>query len=486
MVIPVHAMVDPAIDRRAGDGRLLCFDAALAAVIALAVPLALFVGGYGAVNRLLYPALAFAAAIYLFRKQSPWFVGLCLWLFCAAPLIRRLTDLEIGWDPASPVLLAPYLACLLAGLSLLPYALRDRPSFVTPFIVILIVIAYGAVVASVNGRPLSAAVDLLKWSVGPLMAVHLLRMTDMRPSIHRAVVNSLIVAGPAMGIYGAMQFIDPAIWDRNWMVDALMSQGLNSIGNPAPFEVRVFSTMNSPSSLAGMLMVAIIVTLGRPLLAAAPAVLLMMLGLALSQYRSMWAGTMLGMCYVFMAAPARDKIRLGAVGAALVFATGLLTLVPEMNRTLTSRLQTLTQLSSDVSREDRMAEWANFLERGDELLLGSGIGIASASFDGQNRQVIDNGIVEIFSAFGIFGGLAFLGAFLAIIYLMFTKAKHAPREMIFYRAVVVAGAAQLAFVRAVVGESGFGTWLFMGLALSSMIQVGPGRERRDLRLEGGS
>ena len=454
------------------DGSLLSLDATLAAIAALFGPVALFVIGLGAMNRLLYPVLAFAAAIYLWNRRSSWYVGLCIWLFCAAPLIRRLTDLDTGWDPASPVLLAPYVACLVAGLSFLPYSLRARPAYATPFVVILVVVGYGVFLAAIDGRLLSGMVDGLKWSVGPLVAVHLLREADLQPAMHRAIMNSLLVAGPAMAAYGAWQFVDPSLWDRTWMMN-VVSLGLDSIGNPAPFEIRVFSTMNSPSSFAAMLMVAMVANLGRPLALALPATTLMALGLALSQYRSMWAGVALGICYVFLAGRPADKARIGVACGVLVISTGLLALVPEMNQTITSRFTTLTELSSDASGQARLGDLAQFLTGDEGLILGSGVGIANASLDGQAVRIIDNGIIEIYSAFGIFGGTAFLSSMLAVLWLLFSQSERDRRGMVFYRAVVLAGFAQLGFVRAVVGESGFGMWVFMGLALSSLIHGVP-------------
>ena len=454
------------------DGSLLSLDATLAAIAALVAPLALFVIGLGAMNRLLYPALAFAAAIYLWNRRSSWYVGLCIWLFCAAPLIRRLTDLDTGWDPASPVLLAPYLACLVSGFSFLPYTLRARPTYAAPFIVILLVIGYGVVLAAIDGRLVSGMVDGLKWSVGPLMAVHLLRTADLQPGMHRAVMNSLLVAGPAMAAYGAWQFVDPPLWDRIWMMNAL-SLGLDSIGNPAPFEVRVFGTMNSPASLAAMLMVAIIAGLGRPLIVALPAVLLMVLGLALTQYRSMWGGVALGIFYLLLTGQRSHRLKVVLLCSTIAVAATFLTIAPEISQTVTKRLMTLTELSSDKSGEDRLGDIAGFFSSSDGLVLGSGVGIANTTFDGQKLRTIDNGIIEIYSAFGVFAGTAFLGSILSISWLLFVRDGDEDRQIVVYRGIVIAGLAQLGFVRAVVGETAFGTWLFMGLALASVIRASP-------------
>ena len=51
---------------------------------------------------------------------------------------------------------------------------------------------------------------------------------------------------PILGLYGFYQYVDPPIWDRYWMTYTTIA----SIGQPEPFMVRVFSTMNAPAGYA--------------------------------------------------------------------------------------------------------------------------------------------------------------------------------------------------------------------------------------------
>ncbi len=70
----------------------------------------------------------------------------------------------------------------------------------------------------------------------------------------------LVWAGMTMALYGIAQFVLLPEWDAQWMRNVI-ELGLDSIGQPEPFAVRVFSTMNSPGSFGIMLMAAIIVAL---------------------------------------------------------------------------------------------------------------------------------------------------------------------------------------------------------------------------------
>ncbi|MDX6751198.1 hypothetical protein SH611_15390 [Geminicoccaceae bacterium 1502E] len=451
------------------DG-LLSPGAALAAGVALLLPVILFAAGAGSWNRGLYPATALAAAIYLYAKRSPWFLGLCLWLFCATPLIRRLTDLQAGWDPANPLQLAPYLACLVAAASFLPYALRDRPRFVTPFVVMLACVAYGFSLAAFDGRILSGAVDVLRWSVGPLLAVYLLRHADLQPQFHRVLVDGLLVAGAAMAVYAVAQFVAPAAWDREWMIN-VAELGLNSIGQPRPFEVRVFGTMNAPASFAGMLTLAIIVGIGQRTAVALPLLLLMSLALALTQYRAGWGGLMVGLIVLALTGSATHKLRIALMAVALLLATGLLASAPEINRTLGARFDTLTRLASDRSAEERLREYGRFFTEADNLVLGDGLAIAGATrrLDGRHGAVVDAGLTEPFQAFGVFGGTVFLTAVAAGFLAMWSASGAGSGPFLhLYRAAAAANLAQLPFGRVLIGESGFGMWLCIGLALASI------------------
>jgi hypothetical protein len=456
---------------RLGDGsELLSPEAGLALAVAVLLPVALFLAGLGPLNRALYPATAFAAAAYLYVKRSPWYVGLCIWLFCATPLVRRLTDFQAGWDPTNPVLLAPYLACLLAALSFLPYALRDRPTFVAPFVAMLACVGYGLTLAVVEGRTASGLVDALRWSAGPLCAVHLLRHADRQPALHRVVVTSFLVALPPMAVYGVVQFMTPAAWDRAWMSD-VVSLGLVSIGQPAPFEVRVFGTMNSPASFAAVLTVGLIASLGRPLGWALPALLVMGLALGLTQYRAGWGGTLIGVACLALAGSAKEKLRVALASVLLVLSTGLLAAVPEVNRTIAERFDTLTRLSSDESGEERLQEYGRFFSQTEGLILGQGLAVSGATrrLDGQAVAVIDGGLTEPFLALGVFGGTIFLAGVAGAFGATFSWGSRACGHMPLYRAIAVANLVQLPFGRVLIGEHGFGMWLFIGLALAAIV-----------------
>lgn len=465
----VFAPVVPARRIARGDSGLLCPSALLSLTVALLLPLALHGAGLAQLNRLLYPAVAMIAAAYLYNRDSPWYPGLCIWLFAAAPLVRRLADERLGYQLSSTTLLAPYLASAVAGFSLLPYLTRSRPTFAWPFATLLICVAYGFLLAILNGRMASGVVDLLKWGVGPLMAVHLMASAHQREAMHQVALRAFITAGIAMSLYGIAQFISPPSWDAEWLRNIAV-QGMTSSGRPEPFQVRVFSTMNSAGSFGAFLTVGIVLSLSATALVALPGLALMATALALCQYRAVWAGTLFAVLSVVLAAPGRVRIRVVLGAVAVVIGLGGVATIPEVEQVLSNRVRSLTELGSDVSGEERLSQYSRLLHEGDSLVLGSGLAITGASrqMDQQNSTLIDSGLLETVLALGVCVATVFFCCLGYLAWRVCTLSKRTCKHAHLYRGIVLGWLIQLPFGSVHVGELGFGPWLCLGLALSSL------------------
>ena len=447
-------------------------DGVLVLLVVLVAPIVLYLGNAAPATRLLYPLSNFALAGYLFARRSPWYAAHCLLVFCCVSLVRRLADQQAGWDPENPVLLTPYLCCLFAGLGFLDYWKRPVPRYIGPFLVLAGGIAYGAVLAIVQGRMLSTIVDVMKWSVGPLFAVYVLANHDRIAQMRSVFESCLVWAGASMAAYGIAQFIDPPIWDITWMRGAA-ELGLDSIGQPEPFGVRVFSTLNSPGSLGIVLSAAIVCALKRRLPASVFTITLMIVGLALCQYRSIWAATVLAVLMVVLSRKA--AVRMSNIVALIVAGLVLCSsaAVPRIREAVAQRASTLSVLERDASLQSRLAQYAS-LARQDNLVAGQGLAI-NGSVRRLDRELpvhLDGAIIEIWLALGIVVGTAFLGALAALLVPLFGVAA-APGSDIFYdRAIVITLFLQLPIGTVHVGELGFCAWTFLGLALGARLATG--------------
>jgi hypothetical protein len=469
-----------------GSSALLSPGAILSAFAALGVPLLISAVGFATANRLLYPALALFVGGLLYIKRSPWYVGYCLWLFCACALVRRLTDYQAGFQVSSTVLLAPYIACLLAGGSALRYLGTGRNPCSVPLLFVLGTIFYGAVLAVLQGRVSLGITDLLKWSVGPLITVHLLALrSEAAAETRRVVLTALMVASPLMAVYGVWQFISPLPWDADWVIN-VRQLGFDSVGVPQPFGLRVFGPMQSPGSLAAFLMVGVLVIVGRRAQLSWVLLLPCVLCLALCQYRTLWAATCVGLLLMFLWGTPGTQFKIAVSAGIAVLGLSALALVPEIQYVLLRRFNSLGELEADASGAERLTQYFRFFTEADEPLLGTGFGVNYLSaIAGQKAAALDSGILDIARSFGLFGGLFYLAGLSALIVTMILRRSGGGISSTIFPAAAVACFIQLPLGSIHVAEAGFLGWLVLGAALSTSLSHGrTSRSRQVLRPTG--
>jgi hypothetical protein len=335
-------------------------------------------------------------------------------------------------------------------------------------LVILLAITYGAMLAVLDGNIVAAAIDALKWSSGPLFAVYVLAQRESHADVREVVEGCLVWAGAFMGLYGVFQYINPSSWDVTW-IRGVIDLGMTSIGQPEAFSMRVFSTMNSPGSFAAVLAAGILVAFKRPLPVAVPAITLMILGLALAQYRTIWAATALGIVMLMFTRPGafRPSNLVAAVAVVLGICAGLL--VPQIRETVVDRASSLTNLRADYSGEERLGQY-QVLAREPDIFVGEGLGQSGVArrLGGMSSVVMDSGLIEIWRGLGFFAGTAYLGALVVLVTTLFRRARDVAHHLDFDRAIVLAAFLQLPMGSVHYGEAGFMAWLFVGLGLAAL------------------
>jgi hypothetical protein len=446
-------------------------EACVVIAAVLVLPTLLYLGNWAPIGRTLYPACNLALAAYLFSRRSPWFAGHCLLLFCFISLVRRLIDAQAGWDPQNPVLLTPYLCCSLTTISFFNYWLARQPRRLGAFLLMLLCVVYGLILAVFYDRTIAGAADVLKWSVGPLFAVHLMANRADLPQLRSVIESCLIFAGTAMAGYGIIQYVNPPPWDIEW-VRGVTEYGMTSVGQPEPFSLRVFSTMNSPGSLGAMMSAGIIVSSKRSLPLAIPTMSLMIVALALSQYRAIWAATALAAIIVIFSRP--EVLSPKNILAALAVCAFLCSaaLVPEIRDAVTQRASSLAALQGDESLMDRLSQY-RALVSDDGLIAGQGLGQAGLvrKLDGFPLAIVDSGLIDIWRAMGVVVGTMFLAAIAWLTVLVFTEKSLDLHNVSFDRAIAVATFVQLPTGSVHIGEVGFCGWLFLGFAIAGLAPV---------------
>jgi hypothetical protein len=169
-------------------------------------------------------------------------------LYIFAPFLRRLVDVGAGFDPSGTMLLGPVLAIIIPTVDLRYLVTRwERgDEALMPMMLVGLCATYGMMISAFQGDFAPLATTALKTYAPLLYGAWVLREARRDPTVLDAAIRTFMVVSPIIGGYAIWQYVSPQDWDRYWMLH--VSGTISVLGLPEPFQVRVFSTMNSPAS----------------------------------------------------------------------------------------------------------------------------------------------------------------------------------------------------------------------------------------------
>jgi hypothetical protein len=423
------------------------------------------------------------------RWSREWlYFALVAAAWCFTPLLRRLLDYRAGaFNPVQITSLIPFFM-------LLPLAFfvfrkerlaRLAPAFRVLAYMWLATFAYGFLIAVAVGSLNAAAFELVQYLVPMLAGLWLAgQELPIAPAMRRL---SLIVLPCAaiVALYGIAQWISPPPWDVMWVEGAQFS----SVGNPVPFQMRIFATLNSPGPAADFFALTMVLAAPAlrftrlwswPLLAALGAALMLTL------VREAWVGLIVGVAVYLLASPRRFRALPAfiAFGALVLLLAGSLPAMLGGNANadvIVSRVATLGDVGHDESALTRQSEISDALTQGLENPLGTGLGtIGSAAKLGSNPNLIgnilDSGYLARLLELGWLGMLCYLGvvvgAPIVIARALFRAGSRAGVEAKVAGATAVAMCAVLAWADSAndshLGLDGLFFWLALGLGSLAM------------------
>lgn len=379
------------------------------------VAMALVVIGLTAVGRAAWLLYAFMPLCLIFglallgRPASFIVFTLAVWVW--APCVRRIVDWETFYHPLSPVLAAPVLLTALAALA---FPIWRRGLAAAPaFALFGLPLAWALAVGLFNTGIAPAGYGMLAWA-GPIaLGLYVLGARETDPGLEAVVLGGLSMLAFGASLYGIYQFVEPAIWDRRWM----MNSGMPVLGEPLPFRVRVFGPLNSPVPFAATMVAGIIAATLDPrpwrwLLAPT-----MVVALLLSLVRSEWLALAVAMAAVGILAVAQlGRVLRMLAALALTLALGLPLLAYEpIQRAVMSRVESFAAGSSDVSLRERMILYERI--RFEEPVLGMGLGSTdnATRLTGGGRLdpkhgTVDSALIQLGTSFGLPMAALFLTA----------------------------------------------------------------------------
>lgn len=405
---------------------------------------------------LFYLGSAAGIGFWLYVSNPPLYLGFVWWMWFLSPFIRRLVDYQL--DTFTPpkqalILLAPYVVTLISAFTLIRYGQLLLKKGGAPFLCGLVGVFYTFLVGVSKNGGVTAAIGLLEWLPPLLLGFHVYALWRIYPK-HRQIIRSTFVsAGLVLGIYGIIQYFVLPPWDAFWMVGS----GMNSIGQPVPLELRVFSMQEAPGAFASLIIPSLLLvfdsrtTLGK--LSVIPA----FISFLLTFVRSAWGGWMVGMAVLAWRSTGRLRIRLLAITTVAALVVVPVTLTSQMANRTTARVQTLGNLSEDGSLQHRQYMYQTYTI--EALMNPIGAGLGSAGFD--------SAFVTVLWQAGWVGSAFYFGSLLWLLWLVLhTRPKEETDSFtIILSAVAVSYLALMVFSQ-IIGVLGCVLWSFMGLVMA--------------------
>jgi len=446
---------------------------ALILVGTLLLPYALMLGA-ASVARLLYPVYALILGLVVMTRYPSAYPALCVGFCAFSPFLRRIADFSAGFVQVNPILLASLVVLLPTLPSLFRRILTPGAALAVPFGLMVACLTYGSVLALYDGKLIQGFYEPAWWVLPPALATYVMERPGELLAIRRAMIQALILIVPIISVYGMLQFVSPQPWDIIWMQNVDNA----TFGRPIPYEVRVFSMLNSPGTAGVFTAYAMLTLCGGGIIGMIAAISAIPL-LLLTIIRTAWLATAVGLVSVLAFAPARQRLQLVLAFTVALVAFGAVISSPivpvTVKNMIEDRANSFVSLGTDASANDRRDTYASFYNRLADSPLGEGFGAnGSAIAASQKRDLpaLDSGILEIFLTFGLPVGIVYM-YFLCAVTLAAWRGLRLSRGVLSSSfAVLVATLAIIPLGLSMVGETGAVQWTSIGLLLTLGAQSG--------------
>lgn len=417
-------------------------------------------------------------ALLLARSDSRWLVPYIIAVWAFTPAIRRIYEwVYLEYNSVSLLSILPLLVTLTLILPMLGKPLEFSPLLKGFLLCMAVALGYGFLVGGLKNG-VSGLFDLANYAV-PLLIIPYEAVRRSNIEERKLWIVSFVNIAILAAAYGIVQFFVVPEWDAFWMNEVDMF----SNGQPVPYEIRVFSTLNSPGPAAIFLSTALLAMLMNKSwrgFAGWLGVGIVTFGLILTLVRASWVTMVLALFLFILLEQGRKRWSLmGAILLAGIFMYSVLTVVPG-GENLLNRFSTLGNLESDYSYNDRMQFVWKIIPMLADQPFGTGLGSVGVGTklenDGRLGQFgnFDNGFLALFLTFGIVGGLAFARAVWLLVRLLRPiRQEMDPREAkytLLAFSVLLAAIAYLIFENRLVGLGGFVVWLFAAIGLPKSTQ----------------
>lgn len=418
--------------------------------------------------RLIFPVTAFLVAVFLYLRHSLLYIGFTWWIWFLSPLLTRLVDYRVGWDPTRQMLIAPYLVVFVTIATFLKYLPSAVRKGGLPFILGFIGVFYAFLIGLVYNQPIPVIRGFLDWMSPIIFAFHLFINWRDYPSYKQNIQRVFLWCVLLIGTYGIYQFVVAPEWDRFWLIESKL---FTSSGNPVPFGMRVWSTLHSVGPFGAVMQAGLLLlfTSSGPLIFPASAV--GYLSFLLSQARTNWGGWLLGIIMIMGSVKAKIQMRLIIIILVMSMCVLPLLTIEPIAKVVNSRLETFANLQKDGSLKDRSGSYDRNLGLALTNSFGNGLGNIWKVNEKTGQievVVIDSGILDMFFTLGWLGAIPYMGGLILMIITVsqYTEARF-DSFVSAARAIAISSCSQLIIGSGMLSVAGMILWGFFAMSMAA-------------------
>jgi len=406
----------------------------------------------GFIVRIAFPAGATAVGLFLYLKYPLMYVSYTWWIWFISPFVRRLADWQSGWQEPNPILITPFLVTFITFLTLfrsLPKAHREGGlAFIFP----LIGITYALLIGVVQLSPKVVAIPFLNWVTPVLFGFHLFSHWREYPSYSKTLRSTFLWGVLLTGGYGVYQYVIAPEWDTSWLINT----ELTTSGDPEPYGMRVFSTMNSAGPFSIVMLAGLLLLFSTYSPLQFPATMGGYLSFLLTLVRSTWLGWGIGLLTLATSLKPKLQIRLMLTIVITVMCILPLTTMEQFSESINSRFETLTDLKNDQSFSDRSSNYEGNLNKALTEWIGKGLG--------GSGEHIDSAVLDTLFSLGWFGTIFYAGGLLLLLIKLFLDSEGGSDSFASAaRGICLSIFVMLIFSSLMLGLSGAVFWGFLGI-----------------------
>lgn len=430
--------------------------------------------------RPLFPLATLAVGYLIYRRNESYFISFLLWVYMLTPLLRRLIDWHSSYEDQSAVLLAPLLLTLLPIINLRRRLVVASPVLRRAAILALGAVAFGTGVGLIKHPKVSVILAALTWTAPIILCVFAatLREREQLPTVLKTTFTYSLIA---LSVYGIAQFVLAPAWDVYWLKEVSASSIAPSFGLPHPFQMRVWSTMNSPGAFAPFLSAAILWIISAEGFTPLLAQVFGYIALLLTLVRGLWIQTAIGVVLLLLVSRLRTRFRVLMSVVLLILALLLAVRTVPHADVITRRLQSFTSLHGDESYNERR-ELYRYVEG---VILVSPMGNGLDTTNDVHGYPLDSSVLSLLYLLGWPGAGLY---FAALGSLLFTIARdtfqtRSMTDMARFRTAsgVVALAASTQMVSGDIVSRQGGVVLWLAFGLWSLAAYAPARSMKNRR-----